>query len=104
MAMVVVLFAANEKTPSLDTLALECLSDLGVTSVTLLRDGTTAGLVLEGWALDPSRAAEAASTVTGPRDRARALYQVAQMSVTTRRTGEADITAQRKEFDEEARP
>ena len=57
--MVVVLFEASGREPTLQPAALAELARLGVTSVSLLRDGSTAGLVLDGWAFDPHRAAEA---------------------------------------------
>jgi hypothetical protein len=37
------------------------LAALGVTSLTLLRDETTVGALLEGWAFDPVRSAAAAA-------------------------------------------
>jgi hypothetical protein len=39
------------------------LADLGITRITVLGDGQTLALVLEGWAFDPARASEAAATV-----------------------------------------
>ena len=53
MAMVVVLFAVSDGEPKVDPAGLEELAKLGVTSVALLRDSSTAGVVLEGWAFDP---------------------------------------------------
>lgn len=44
------------------------LSRLGVTEVSVLRDATTVGVVLHGWAFDPQRSAdEAAALVTAGR-------------------------------------
>lgn len=81
MAMVVVLFPAADETPTLHPGVLERLGDLGVTSVALVRDASTAGLVLEGWAFDPARAEEAARVVAGARDGLRTLTQLAHVSV-----------------------
>jgi hypothetical protein len=88
MAVVVVLIPVSGDPPALRADALERLAELGVTSVTLLRDDTTAGLVLEGWALDAPRVEEAACWLTTPCDGARPLRQIAQMSVSTRTKNE----------------
>jgi hypothetical protein len=61
--------------------ALEQLAELGVTSVSLLRDGSTAGLVLEGWAFDVERAADAARAVAGAGDDVQTLKPLMQMAV-----------------------
>jgi hypothetical protein len=79
--MVVVLFPATGETPTLQAGVLERLGDLGVTSVALVQDASTAGLVLEGWAFDPARAEEAARVVAGARDGLRTLTQLAHVSV-----------------------
>jgi hypothetical protein len=79
--MVVVLFRVSEGEPTLQQAALERLADLGVTSVSLLRDEITVGLVLEGWAFDPARAGEAACAVAGACDEVRTLYPLMQMAV-----------------------
>jgi hypothetical protein len=79
--MVVVLFPAADETPTLPPGVLERLGDLGVTSVALVRDASTAGLVLEGWAFDPARAEEAARVVAGARDGLRTLTELAHVSV-----------------------
>jgi hypothetical protein len=81
MAMAVVLFPISNEVPMLQPAALDALARLGVTSVSLVRDDETAGLVLEGWAFDPARAHEAASAVTGTCDEARMLQPVVQMAV-----------------------
>lgn len=81
MAMAVVLFPVSEETLALRASALETLAGLGVTSVALLRDRTTAGLVLEGWAFDPDRAHEAASAALGAGEGVRTLLPLMQMAV-----------------------
>ena len=83
MAMAVVLFPVSEETLALRASALETLAGLGVTSVALLRDRTTAGLVLEGWAFDPDRAHEAASAAlgAGEGEGVRTLRPLMQMAV-----------------------
>jgi hypothetical protein len=79
--MVVVLFPASDEEPTLRPSALEELARLGVTNVALLRDGSTAGLVLEGWAFAVEAAPEAACAVAGACDEIRTLQPLAQMAV-----------------------
>jgi hypothetical protein len=81
VAIVLVLLPASDDRPLLQPAALATLARLGVTSVSLLRDEETTGLVLEGWALDPARAAEAANAVAGARDRVRTLQPLMQMAI-----------------------
>jgi hypothetical protein len=81
VAMVVVLFPVSDGEPALQPAALERLAHLGVTSVSLLRDESTVGLVLEGWAFDPARACEAACAVAGACDDVRTLHPLMQMAV-----------------------
>ena len=83
MAMAVVLFPVSSEVPALPSAALGALARLGVTSVSLVRDDETAGLVLEGWAFDPARAHEAASAVTSTCDEARTLRPLVQMTVSS---------------------
>jgi hypothetical protein len=81
--MAVVLFPVWNEVPALQPAALRALARLGVTSVSLVGDDETAGLVLEGWAFDPARAHEAASAVTGTPDGARTLRPLAHMAVSS---------------------
>ena len=83
MAMAVVLFPVSNGAVALQPAALDALARPGVTSVSLVRDDETAGLVFEGWAFDPVRAHEAASAVTGACDEARTLQPVLQMAVSS---------------------
>jgi hypothetical protein len=83
VAMVVILFPISDEEPRLQRAALEKLAQLGVTSVALLRDTSLAGLVLEGWAFDPSDASLAVSAVAGAREDVQTLVPLAQMAVST---------------------
>ena len=85
--MVVVLFPASDEEPTLRPAALEQLARLGVTNVALLRDGSTAGLVLEGWAFAVEAAQQAACAVVGACDDVRTLRPLAQMAVSAAVTG-----------------
>jgi hypothetical protein len=84
VAILVVLVPASDAEPSLHHEAVAELARLGVTSVALLRDDRTFGLVVEGWAFDPSRSAEAVvAAVAGRASRARTLHPLLEMAVST---------------------
>jgi hypothetical protein len=85
--MVLVLFPVSDEEPALQPAALAALSRIGVTSVSLLRDEQTAALVLEGWALDPARAGEAARAAAGARDGIRTLQPLMQMAISATPAG-----------------
>ena len=87
VAMVLVLFPVSDEEPALQPAALAALARLGVTSVSLLRDEQTAGLVLEGWALDPARAGEAVRAAAGPHEGIRALKPLMQMAISANPAG-----------------
>lgn len=80
--MVVVLLPASEAEPSLQPAAVSELARLGVTSVVLVADERTVGLVLEGWAFDPRSSAKAAiAAVAGSSSAVRTLHPIAEMAV-----------------------
>ncbi len=80
MAQLVLLIPADQE-PSLGARRAEALARLGVTSVSVALDERTAAVILEGWALDPSRGAEALAALGASEEDARALRLVAQMAV-----------------------
>ncbi|MDQ4064825.1 MAG: hypothetical protein M3161_02135 [Actinomycetota bacterium] len=65
MAMLVLLLDKHADATSIDTRTAARLSELGVTNIALLRDDTTVGVVLDGWAFDPVRSADEAAAVFG---------------------------------------
>ena len=84
MAILVVLVPASDAEPSLHHAAVAELARLGVTSVALLRDDRTFGLVVEGWAFDPGRSAEAVvAAVARTASRVRTLHPLLEMAVST---------------------
>jgi hypothetical protein len=83
VATVVVLFPVSGDDPRLPPSALDELARLGITSISLLRDTSVAGLVLEGWAFDPRNALYAARAVAGAREGLQVLEPVAQMSLSS---------------------
>lgn len=81
---ILVVLLPSEADISLDPETADELADLGVTSVALTRDEEGHGLVLEGWAFDPDRSAEAACALVshGSAD-GRYLRQVMHVAVST---------------------
>lgn len=63
MAMVVLVASEEAGEPLIGPSTAERLAMLGVTRVSLLRDGPALGVVLDGWAFDGSSAQEAASAL-----------------------------------------
>jgi hypothetical protein len=85
--MVVLLDASEGEAPRLDEPALRKLRQLGVTTVELLRDERTFGLVLEGWAFEPSRVRDAAVAAVAGERAARTLQPLVHMAVTASSDG-----------------
>lgn len=82
MAKLLVLLPAHAGT-CLRSEAVAALARLGVTSVSLVRDDRSTGVVVEGWAFDPVGSAEAViAAVSGRSRRARALQPVLEMTLT----------------------
>ena len=81
MGVVVLLVPAGPDEVALGAAAMNVLSRLGVTSVALVRDEETVGIVLEGWAFDVSRAGEAAAAVAPAGRLLRTLGPLVQMAV-----------------------
>jgi hypothetical protein len=59
------------------------LAALGVTSMALLRDHESVGVMLDGWAFDPHRSAGAAAAVLGAEPQCRILLPVLEVGVTS---------------------
>ena len=83
MAMLVVLLDDPTGEFSLSQDLVTSLAQLGVTSVALVRDEQTAGIVLEGWLFDPARSADAAAAAVGAESTVRVLHPVLQLAVST---------------------
>lgn len=63
--------------------AVTDLARLGVTSLAIVRDDRSVGVVVEGWAFDPTGSADdVLSAICGSRHRARALHPVMEMTLT----------------------
>jgi hypothetical protein len=84
MAILVVLLPASEADSSLQPAAVTRLARLGVTSVALVRDQRTVALVVEGWAFEPSRSAEAVvDALAADGASARTLHPIAELAVSS---------------------
>jgi hypothetical protein len=59
------------------------LARLGVTSVALVRDERTVGIVLEGWLFDPARSTGEIAEALGSTSEARTLHPVLHLAVST---------------------
>jgi len=85
----VVLVPSSDAEPSLQPATASELARLGVTTVAVLRDERTLGLVIEGWAFDPSRSAQAVvAAVAGRTSRARTLQPLMELAVSDAPGGE----------------
>jgi hypothetical protein len=81
MALLVLLIPTGGDEVAIGSQAVEALTRLGVTSVSVARDELTTAVILEGWAFQPARAEHAIAALGFSRPEARALQPVAQMAV-----------------------
>jgi hypothetical protein len=89
LGTLLVLLDEGVSEPVLDERARGQLARLGITTVSLLADARTLGIVLDGWAFDPARSADdARAVIVGPQGGARVLRPV-QTAVTRPATKEA---------------
>jgi hypothetical protein len=80
--MLVVLMDRDDRKALLTPSHVTALGRLGVASVGLAGDQQTLAVVVEGWAFDPLRSAEAAHSALGVADReVQTLYQLAHVAV-----------------------
>lgn len=83
MATMVVLLGDSDGDFCLRQQLVSKLAALGVTTVVLVRDEQTVGIVLEGWLFDPSRSAGAAAEALGAASGARSLHPVLHLAVSS---------------------
>lgn len=81
MAMTVLLLDGAEGEFCLRQELVSQLVRLGVTSVQLVRDERTVGIVLEGWMFDPERSAGAAAEAVGATPPVQTLRPVMHVAV-----------------------
>ncbi len=81
MAILLVLMPA-EMEAGIPSEAIRALGRLGVTSIALVRDDRSLGMVVEGWAFDPVTSGDAVLAAVGaPSNTARTLMPVMEMSI-----------------------
>lgn len=84
MAMAMIIADRDTGQPVVGPLAVGRLAALGITRISLLDDQTGFGVVLEGWAFDPTRIDEAVSAVFPDRSHAvRAFREIQQVAVSS---------------------
>jgi hypothetical protein len=83
VAMLVVVMDRDDGRALLTPSHLAALGRLGVDSVGLVGDERTLAVVVEGWAFDPVRTANAAHTALGADREVQTLYQLAHVAVST---------------------
>jgi hypothetical protein len=86
VAMMVLLLDAQDGDLELGAAAVCELARLGVTNLSLLRDHSTVGVVLEGWLFDPAHCADAAATAIAADHGVKGLQPVMHMAVATAAT------------------
>jgi hypothetical protein len=79
--MMVLLLASADGERCLRQEAVSELARLGVTNLTLVRDGQTVGVVLEGWLFDPASSAAAAAELVAGGSRTQSLYPLMNVAV-----------------------
>lgn len=84
MATMVIVVDGKPGAGALDAAAAAELAELGVTSISVVRDDAGVGLVLEGWAFDPFVSGErAAAIVAGAGAGVRVLQPLLQTAVSS---------------------
>ena len=82
MVKVLMLWPANADL-RIGSLQASQLAALGITSLALLRDDESVGVVLDGWAFDPARSARAAGAVLVAELQSRILLPVLEVGVSS---------------------
>lgn len=83
MAMMVVLLDEANGDSCLRQDLVDKLARLGVTSVALVRDERTVGIVLEGWLFDPARSTGEIAAAFDAVPEARTLQPILHLAVST---------------------
>jgi len=92
MATAMLVSTALDGEPVVGPLAAERLAALGVTRVSLLRDDTGIGVVLEGWAFDSARINEAVGVVfPAAPSTVRVLHEVERVALTMTADGDTEV-------------
>lgn len=88
MAIAMLVATGDAPEPLLGPVTAERLAELGVARISLLRDRSGIGVVLEGWAFDPARIDEAVRAVFPDATEAvRVLHELERVVVAPAATG-----------------
>ncbi len=80
--MLLMMLEATSAEPAFGAGTLDELARLGITTVSFHRDERMAGVVLDGWAFDPTRSAEAARVaIAGVDAQPKVLHPVFRIAV-----------------------
>ncbi|MEX1072451.1 MAG: hypothetical protein WED86_02025 [Chloroflexota bacterium] len=80
MAKVLILWPANAAV-RIGSAEASLLARLGVSTIALLRDAESVGIVLDGWAFDPVQSARAAAAALGSESECRVLLPALEVDV-----------------------
>lgn len=97
MAIAMLIAAADTPEPTVGPEAAERLAQLGISRITVLADQFGIGVVLEGWAFDPTRIDEAVRAIfpDGP-DGVRILHEVELVTVAATSNARRDSARSRR--------
>jgi hypothetical protein len=87
MAIVLMLLDRAEVPFAIHAETSRALARLGVTRLAVLQDGSTLGVLLEGWAFDTASTDRAIDAIDGLRSRVRVLVPVLDASLSTTGAG-----------------
>jgi hypothetical protein len=87
MATMVVLLDHTNGEFCLRPQVAEKLAGLGVTSIAVVANDQTVGIILEGWLFDPARSAGAAAAAVGAPSGAAVLHPILQAAVSAAADG-----------------
>jgi hypothetical protein len=92
MATAMLVCGPDEGEPVVGPVVAERLAALGVTRISMLRDLTGIGVVLEGWAFDPARVDEAVRVVfPDGSETVRIFHEIERVAVTATRTQDKEV-------------
>ncbi|HLE89248.1 MAG TPA: hypothetical protein VI733_04270 [Candidatus Limnocylindria bacterium] len=80
MAKVLILWPANAAV-RIGSAEASLLAGIGVSTIALLRDAESVGIVLDGWAFDPVQSARAAAAALGSESECRVLLPALEVDV-----------------------
>ncbi len=97
MAVAMLIAGPDAAEPTVGPEAAERLAQIGISRISLLADRLGVGVVLEGWAFDPTRIDEAVRAIfPDGTDGVRILHEVELVTVATTSSATRDATRRRR--------